>query len=98
MGNGEELASEPMRPDPIEALRAISTCLRHLACGWSLHPAEHAACISLLRAGIPGVDAADMAAAQKILAATRRQGRRQRDRAAELSVRLAEQAAAAAPR
>jgi hypothetical protein len=77
----------------VEALHAISWCLRHLACGWSLDPRERAAAIELLAGGIPGADGADLEAATKILASSRRLGRRQRDRAAELSVRLAEQAA-----
>ena len=35
--------TEPKTQDPIEALLALSVCLRHLACGWSLHPAERVA-------------------------------------------------------
>ncbi len=34
----DELASEPKAPDPIAALRALSACLRHLACGYGLDP------------------------------------------------------------
>lgn len=90
-----EPASEPKAPDPIKALEALSTCLRHLACGWSLHPAERAACLTLLEAGIPGAPAADIQAAMRVLAATRRLTVRQRARAAELSVRFADEAAAA---
>ena len=98
MGNGEELASEPMRPDPIEALRALSVCTRHLAYGYGLDPRERAACLTLLEAGIPGTDAADLDAAQKILRSARYFGRRQRDRASKLSVRFAAEATAAAVR
>ena len=90
MSNETEPASEPMRPDPIEALRALSVCLRHLSCGWALHPAERAAAIELLAGGIPGAPAADLEAATKILQAPRRLGSRRRERAAELSVRFAE--------
>lgn len=75
-----------------EALPAIAECLRHLACGYGLDPRERAAPLALLAAGIPGVDAADLEAAAKILRSSRRLSDRQRDRAAELSVRLAEQA------
>ena len=85
-----EPASEPKTPDPIEAPRALSVCLRHLACGYGLDPRERTACLTLLAAGIPGVDTTALQAAGKILSATRRLGRRQRDRAAELSVRFAE--------
>lgn len=53
---------------------------------------ERAAGLAILTAGIPDVDAADLAAAQQILAPSRRLGSRQRDRAGELSVQLAEQA------
>jgi hypothetical protein len=74
-----------------EALRAIAECLRHLACGYGLLPAERSACLRLLEAGIPGVGDADLAAARKILAASRRLTSRQQNRAAELSVRLAGQ-------
>ena len=90
-----EPASEPKTPDPIEAPRALSVCLRHLACGYGLLPAERAACLTLLAGGVPGAEAADLAAAVKLLQAPRRLGSRQRDRAGELSVRLVEQAAAA---
>lgn len=81
-----------------EALHAISWCLRAVACRYGLLPAERAACLTLLAGGVPGAEAADLAAAQQILAASRRLGSRQRDRAAELSVQLAEQAAAASMR
>ena len=73
-----------------EALYAISWCLRAMACGYGLLSAERAACLRLLEAGIPGVDTTALQAAGKILSATRRLGSRQRDRAAELSVRFAE--------
>ncbi len=75
-----------------EALGALSWCLRAVAQGWSLDPRERDACLSLLAAGIPGTDAADLAMTQKILAASRRLGSRQRDRAASLSVRFREAA------
>ena len=82
--------SEVIAPDQMESLRAIATCLRHVACGYGLDPRERAACLSLLRDGIPNVHAADLAVAQEILAAPRRLGSRQRARAAELSYRFAE--------
>ena len=88
-----EPASERKTPDPIEAMGALSICLRHLAYGWSLHPAERAACLSLLQSRVPGVLAADLAAAMKVLALTRRLTGRQRDQASELSVRFAEMGA-----
>ena len=89
-----EPASEPKTPDPIEAMEALSICLRHLAYGWSLHPAERAACLSLLQSRVRGVLAADLAAAMKVLALTRRRlTARQRDQASELSVRFAEMGA-----
>ena len=92
---GQEI---PSPPDPAASLAALSWCLRAVARGWSLDPRERAAAMALLEGGIPGTDAADLVAAQKILAASRRLGSRQRDRAAELSVQLAEQAAAASVR
>jgi hypothetical protein len=70
-----------------EALYAISWCLRAVAQGWALDPRERAAALAILAAGIPGIDPADLAAAKKILAATRRLSGR-RDQAAELSVQL----------
>lgn len=76
-----------------EALRALAICLRHLACGYGLDPRERAAALTLLEAGIPDTATADLEAVGKILRAARRLGRRQRDRAAELSVRLALRAA-----
>ncbi len=92
MSTEDELAGELTAPDPAAVPHAISWCLHSLACGWSLHPAERQAALTLLKTCIPGVDAATLAAAQKILAAPRRLTTRQRDWAAELSVRLAEQA------
>ena len=74
------------------ALEAIAECLRHLANGYGLLPAERAACLRLLEAGIPGVDAADQRAAIKILAATRRLTAVQREQASALSVRSAKMA------
>jgi hypothetical protein len=89
-----EPASEPKSPDPIETLRALSWCLRALACGYGLLPAERAACLAILTTSIPGAEAADLAAAVKLLQAPRRLSGRHREKAGELSVRLAEQAAA----
>ena len=86
---GQEI---PSPPDPAASLTALSWCLRAVACGWSLDPRERDACLSLLAAGIPGTNAADLAMTQKILAASRRLGSRQRDRAASLSVRFREAA------
>lgn len=77
-----------------EALHAISWCLRAVACRYGLLPAERAACLTLLAGGVPGAEAADLAAAVKLLQAPRRLSGRQREKAGELSVRLAEQAAA----
>ena len=78
----------------VEALHAISWCLRAVAQGWVLDPRERAAALALLAGGILGAEAADLAAAQKILAASRRLRGRQRYRAAELSARFAELAEA----
>ncbi len=86
--------NEQAAPGPIEALRALSVCTRHLAYGYGLDPRERAACLTLLEAGIPGTDAADLAAATKILAATRRLSGRRRDQASQLSIRFAERAEA----
>lgn len=73
-----------------EDLHAISWCLRAVACGYGLLPAERAACLTILAGGIPGTDAADLQTAEKLLQAPRRLGSRQRDQASDLSVRLAE--------
>ncbi len=73
-----------------DALRAIAECLRHLACGYGLDPRERAACLTLLAAGIPGVDTTDLQTAGKILASSRRLSGRRREQAAELSIRFAE--------
>ena len=78
----------------VEALHAISWCLRAMACGYGLLAAERAACLRLLEAGIPGVETADLAAATKILAAAGRLGSRRREKASELSIRFAERAEA----
>ena len=80
--------------DGAAALRDVAECLRFLACGWTLDPREREACLRLLEAGIPGVAAADLEAARKIIeqAAQRCLAGRSRDRAAELSVRLSERA------
>ena len=64
----DELASAPKVPDPIAALRALSTCLRHLACGYGLDPRERTAALALLAGGIPGVTAADLDATRKSVA------------------------------
>ena len=82
--------SEVIAPGQMESLRALATCLRHLACGYGLDPRERAACFSVLQGGIPSVHSADLAAALKILASPRRLTSRQRDRAGELSARFAE--------
>lgn len=74
-----------------EALYALSWCLRAVAQGWALDPRERATALALLAAGIPGINPADLAAATKILATTRRLSGRRRDRGAELSVQFAEQ-------
>ena len=88
------IETEPETPNPIEALRALSVCLRHLSCGWALHPAERVACLAILESGIPGADGADLAAATKILASSRRLPLRRRDQASQLSIRFAERAEA----
>jgi hypothetical protein len=72
-----------------DALRAIAECLRHLACGYGLMAAERAAAIAILAAGIPGTDAAALAAAAKILRSSRRLSSRRRDEASALSLRFA---------
>ena len=94
-GRGQEAA---VPADGTAALSDISECLRHLACGYGLLPAERAACLAILAAGISGIDPADLAAVGKILQAPRRLTGRQRDQASELSIRFAEQAAAVAVR
>ena len=90
----DELVSEPAAPDPLEALLAHSICLRDLACGYGLLPVERSACLSILRAGLPGVDATERSAVQKTLAASRRPSGRRRDQASQLSIRFAEVAEA----
>ena len=75
----------------VEVLHAISWCLRAVAQGWVLDPRERAAALALLAGGIPGVATAELTAAMKVLAASHRLTVRQRHRAAELSVQLAEQ-------
>ena len=81
---------EAVPVDGAAALQAIAECLRHLACGYGLDPRERAACIELLQAGVPGIDRADLAAAVKILASSGCRTGRQREKASELSLRLAE--------
>jgi hypothetical protein len=77
-----------------DALRAIAGCLRHLACDYGLMAAERAACLRLLETTTPGIDPADLQAAVKLLQAPRRLTGRQREKASELSLRLAERAVA----
>ena len=79
---------ETAAQDGAAVLEAIAECLRHLANGYGLLPAERAACLCLLEAGIPGADSADLAVATKILQSSRGLTRRQRDQASELSFRL----------
>lgn len=83
---------DDLTPDSAAARAAVATCLRHLACGWALHPTERKACLRLLQGPLPGAAAADIEAAQNILtqAGRRRLGARTRDRASALAVRLAE--------
>jgi hypothetical protein len=86
-GRGQK-AAVPV--DDAAALRDVAECLRHLACGYGLDPRERAACLRLLKAGIPDADSADLAAATKLLqAALRGLTGRQRDQASELSIRFA---------
>ena len=54
------MANEPKVTDLIGALRALSTCLRHLACGYGRDPRERTAALALLAGRIPGVSAADL--------------------------------------
>ena len=86
----DKLASMSPAPDPIAALRALSACLRHLACGYGLDPHERTAALALLAGRIPGVDTADLEAAAQILRSSRHLSDRRREKAGELSVRLAE--------
>ena len=75
--------------DGAAALRDLSECLRHLACGYGLDPRERAAAIAILEAGIPGVDVGDLQAAVKILQSSQRcLTGRQRDQASKLSSRF----------
>ena len=83
----DKLASMSPAPDPIAALRALSACLRHLACGYGLDPHERTA--ALLASRIPGVAAADLDVTRKSVAPPRRISGRRRERAGELSVRFA---------
>ena len=87
---GDGRGQEPAAQDSAAALSDISECLRHLACGYGLVPAERAACLAILEAGIPGVDPAELAAAMKSLAISGRLTGRQREKASELSVRFQE--------
>ena len=81
----------PAPPDPAASLAALSWCLRALACGYGLLPAERTACLTLLQGKIPGMDTPTLAVVTKLLQVQRRLTARQRDKAAELSVRLAGQ-------
>ena len=89
-----DAAPTPATAPPAAALSAIAWCLRALASGWQLHPAEREAVLTLLQVGIPGVPADDVDAAQKIIArpVRHRLANRIRDRASELSVRFIERA------
>lgn len=89
---------ETAAQDGAAVLEAIAECLRHLANGYGLLPAERAACLRLLEAGIPGVADADFAPAMKILAASGRLTGRQREKASELALRLAALAESLRPR
>ena len=64
----DELANEPKVTDLIGALRALSTCLRHLACGYGRDPRERTAALALLAGRIPGVAAADLDVTRKSVA------------------------------
>lgn len=85
-GRGQEAA---VPADGAAALEALAECLRFLACGWSLDPRERAAAIAIFEAGISGIDPADLQAVTKLLASSGRLTGRQREKASELSVRLA---------
>ena len=98
MMDADGRGQEPAAQDSAAALSDISECLRHLACGYGLDVRERAACLRLLEAGIPGMERPELQAAAKILQASRRLTGPQRDQASQLSIRLAEQAAAAAVR
>jgi hypothetical protein len=92
----DDLETEPPPPDPVSVLAAVAECLRHLACGYGLVPAEREACLALLQGPLPGVLPTDREAARKILtqAGRRRLADRTRDRASALAVRLAPPSAA----
>ena len=79
-----------------DALRAIAGCLRFLACGYGLLPAERAACLRLLKADILDVPHAELQTERKFLGQDGycRLSVRARDRASQLSVKLAERAEA----
>ena len=88
---GDDRGQEPAVPaDGTAALQALAECLRFLACGYGLDPRERVACLAILEAGIPGIDPSDLQSAAKLLAASGRLTSRQRDKASELSLRLAE--------
>ncbi len=87
-GDGDQEGPAP--PDPAASLTALSWCLRARACGYGLDRRERAACLTLLEAGIPRVDTADLEAAAQILRSSRHLSDRRREKAGELSVRLAE--------
>ena len=64
----DKLTSMSPAPDPIAALRALSACLRHLACGYGLDPHERTAALAFLAGRIPGVAAADLDVTRKSVA------------------------------
>ena len=80
----------PAPPDPAASLAALSWCLRAVAQGWALDPRERSTALAILAAGIPGTNAADLAAAVKFLQAPRRLSGRRRGQASQLSIRFAE--------
>ena len=82
---------------PADGAAALAECLRFLACGYGLMPAERAACLRLLETGIPGAEPADLAAVMKVLASVRLTGH-QREQASALSIRLSAAAEASRPR
>lgn len=85
----------PSPPDPAASLDAIGWCLRAIASGWQLHPAERSSALALLQLGLPGMPVAELAAARRLIqrAAKQRLDERARARASEFSVRLADLAA-----
>ena len=81
----------PAPPDPAASLGALSWCLRALACDCGLVAAERSHRTPQGRhPRIPGACAADLQAAQMILATTRRLSGRRWDQATQLSISFAE--------